>query len=364
MVSAAAGGREYRGVQALRAVAALTVVAGHSTDYLAVQNGSLPPVFHYLHGPAGVDIFFVISGFVMAVSAERLRSRQHPARLFLWRRMIRIVPLYWLLTVVRYVAAWVRPTLSVHGRPALRELVGSLAFVPYRGLDGQVHPLLPVGWTLSFEMMFYLLFAAALAVRGGYATVLAPTIFLLAAANVLREPSWPVWTALVNPIVLEFLAGVGVGVLVLRERLPRRWTGVAMAVAGLVVLGFMIPSPPAISRPLVWGTGATALVLGMVVLEPVVGPRLPGWLLALGDASYSIYLMQSFVFPPLDGLLARVAPKMVHQRPEMAGLLVIVSGVACSAGAGWLVYRSVEQPLGRLLRGRAGVERPEPVVSR
>ena len=348
-------------MQALRAVAALAVVAGHSTDFLLLANGSIPSAFRYLHGPAGVDIFFVISGFVMVVSSGRLRTRPHPARLFLWRRLIRIVPLYWLLTLAKYLLTWLEPSLSVHGRPRFAELGASLLFLPYRALDGSLHPLIPVGWTLSFELLFYLIFAAALAIRGGYKYVLAPAILLLAAADLFRGPGWPVWTALVDPIVLEFLAGAAIAGLAMERALPKRVLAMLFVLLGIAILGGTVPSPAAISRPMTWGVGAMLLVLGVVALEDRVGARLPRWLLVLGDASYSIYLVQSFVFPVLHGALLGVAPRLVSLRPAVAGAVMLTGGVVATSLAGVLLYRVVERPLDRWLRRSAGVAQPEPV---
>ena len=349
-------------MQALRAAAALAVVAGHSTDFLLVANGSVPPAFRYLHGPAGVDIFFVISGFVMMISGERLRTRPHPARLFLWRRVIRIVPLYWLLTIAKYVTTRLDPALSVRGRPAAAELIASLLFVPYRAVDGWFHPLIPVGWTLSFEMVFYLIFAAALTVRNGLRWVLAPMMLLLATVGLFRGPGWPVWTELADPIVLEFLAGAAIARLAMERSLPGRVFAMCFLVLGAGILGGTFPTPVPISRLMTWGLGAMLLVLGVVALEPLLGPWLPRWLLILGSASYSIYLVQSFVFPVLHGALARLAPNLAHARPALAGGLMLVCGVAATAVAGVALFRAVEQPMDRMLRRRLGVAKPEPVT--
>ena len=360
--AAVAGRQEFRGLQALRAVAALTVVAGHSTDFLLRANGTLPAMFRYMHGPAGVDIFFVISGFVMAVSARRLRTRPHPARLFLLRRIIRIVPLYWLLTIAKYLTTTLDPRLSVAGKPRLAELLFSLLFLPFRSGDGSVHPLIPVGWTLSFEMLFYLIFAAALTIRGGYKWVLAPTILLLAVLSLYRGQGWPLWTALVDPIVLEFLAGFGIGMLTLERTLPSRMLGGMFVLLGVAILVTILPVGPPLLRVATWGVGASALVLGVVTLEGVFGPLLPASVLLLGDASYSIYLVQSFVFPVLHGVLDRMAPGLVHVRPALAGAAMLLAGVISTAVVGVLTYRLVESPVTGALRRWADAQRPVPVA--
>lgn len=363
-VAAARGRQEYRGVQALRAVAALAVVAGHSTDFLLRANGAIPTVFGHIHGPAGVDVFFVISGFVMAISSPRLRSRPHAPRLFLERRIIRIVPLYWLLTVLKYLVTTLSPGLSIHGRPLPRELLLSLLFIPYRTHTGDVHPLIPMGWTLSFEMLFYLSFAAALAVRDGFRRVLVPGMLLIAALSALRQPAWPLWTTLFDPIVLEFLAGYALAMLTVRDRLPARMGGVVSLILGAMILVLTVPPmTPFVARPAIWGVGAVAIVLGTVVIEPVLASRLPPGVLLLGDASYSIYLVQEFVFPVLLAVLVRLAPELSRQRPVLSGAVMLLSGLVCTAVAGVALYLYVERPMTRALREWMGAQRPTPVTS-
>ena len=363
---------EYNGVQALRAIAALAVVAGHSTDYLRGQNGVVPAALAWVHGPAGVDIFFVISGFVMMLSSGRLLEKAHPARLFLWRRALRIVPLYWVVTALKLLLITISPALSVRGRPSAWNMVASFLFIPSLNPEGEIRPLITPGWTLNFETMFYLLFALALVFgkgrgtgeqRRGLVRFLAPMIMALAVCGVLRTGSWPVWTAWADPIVLEFLAGVGIAWLTIRQKLPGEWVSLGMIAAGVVGLVLMSPGDTWLTtRPLVWGVPAALIVLGTVSLEGRVGRRLPGWLLLLGSASYSIYLMQSFVFPPIHFAMERLSGGMVHRSPVEAGLLMMLLSLLLATAVGLATYLLVERKMTEFFKSRLGVERIAPVA--
>jgi exopolysaccharide production protein ExoZ len=128
---------QLKSIQILRAAAALGVLLDHAGRWLDVA-----PIVDI--GAAGVDLFFVISGFIMVYTSERLFGQTGAPQRFLARRIIRIVPLYWTLT------AFAALVLFGFGPNTL----GSYLFIPtHRG------PILTVGWTLNYEMMFYSLFA-------------------------------------------------------------------------------------------------------------------------------------------------------------------------------------------------------------
>ena len=358
---------KYYGVQVLRALAALAVVAVHSTDYLQLKNGSVPQALRWIHGQAGVDIFFVISGFVMTISSERLLAKAHPTRIFLWRRILRIIPLYWLLTTVKLVAISARPSLSIHAYPSAWNIVSSYLFVPSLNPVGDVRPLIPLGWTLNFEMMFYVLFAIGMWVasrrRQGLKMVvgfLVPAICLLAAVGLLRSGRWPVWTSWADPIVLEFLMGVGVARLAMRARLPG-W-GVAIALQVLGCAGVILFVPNMVLRPVMWGVPAAAIVLGTVALERYWRHRLPKWLLLLGNASYSIYLIQEFVFPVLHAGVERLGGTRIHTRPLETGIVMMIVSMIVTAAVGVAVYLWVERRMTEFFKSKFGAERLSPVI--
>jgi len=140
----------------LRAFAAYAVVAFHVFEFLHADPGF--GVGRFEVGKAGVDLFFVLSGFIMVYTTA---ADESPAR-FITKRAARIVPLYWAATALAVLVAFVRPWLLPQADLSFAAIVKSFAFIPAPDLSGTLQPVLFVGWTLNFEMMFYALFALTL----------------------------------------------------------------------------------------------------------------------------------------------------------------------------------------------------------
>ena len=348
--------QEFRNIQALRGLAACMVLVFHSTQIWSELVGKAINTLAWRNGGAGVDIFFVISGFVMTVSSIGKESA-HPARNFLERRLIRIVPLYWIITTVALVkvVAQARPEIVAAGRHATTSLafvVSSYLFIPIRNVYGESLPLLPVGWTLNFEMFFYLLFALALALRLNVVRFLVPMLVVLAAVGMVRHSSWPTITGLASPLLLEFLAGVLLGYAVFKGfRLDWR-VSLALGVAGLAALVTVPAYELQIMRVLAWGVPAVLVVQCGVMLEERFGRSMPRWALLLGDASYSIYLFHLLVLAVVAQGLKRlhILNIGVVRRRDEAVTILICSIVSIFASL--LLYWWVEDPLNRGLRRR------------
>lgn len=353
---------EFKGIQALRAVAAFAVVLGHSMNYLERGHGAVPGVLTEFQGAVGVDLFFVISGFVMTISSGRLLRRPHPTRVFLWRRVLRVVPLYWLLTAVKLAVLAALPRFDVAARqPSVWNAISSFLFIPSVNGMGEIRPVITLGWTLNFEMMFYLLFAISLVWRERFVRVLLPLVFLLAAVGLARTGNWPAWTAGADPIVVEFAAGVVIALLFERGWMPGVAVSVLAVTIGITGLILIKPMLAGLMRGVLWGLPAALVVLGVVGLEPVLRDRLPRWLLLLGSASYAVYLVQTFVFPVVD-LLAERVRGTAGLRPMEVGAAVILGSLGLSAGMGLGVYLLIERPATEMLKRRFGVERIAPIV--
>ena len=331
-------------IQALRAVAALLVVLLHAFETWGERVDPAAPGVNWDNGAAGVDIFFIISGFVMVISSRRLVDQAGAWLIFLRHRVVRIVPLYWLLTTAKIVAVLVLGGVVLRTSLDFKSVAGSYLFLPVTDSAGHFRPVLPVGWTLTYEFLFYLLFAAALAMRVDVLSVVVPGLGLIAIAALARTEAWPAWTILFDTIVVDFVFGVMLAKWTLRGfRLPPAIAGI------LVLLGFVsILIAPMVSentRVVTWGIPAFAIVAGAVSLEAFVAPGLPRWLLTLGDASYSIYLSHGFVLPALGLLFSRLAWPGLW--PE--GLTIILCLLFGSL-VGWRVFILIESPMLRALR--------------
>ncbi len=334
--------REITTVQALRGLACLLVVLYHAID--AWGAGQVPPRAAdtiWPNGAAGVDLFFVISGFVMALTAAGLAGGAGAWR-FSVRRLRRVVPLYWAMTGLKLLV--LLTTAGPAALPGPWHAAASFLFIPSRDAAGAVRPVLGVGWTLQFEMLFYLLFAAALAGRRPAWQVVLP-LAPLAVAGFLRQPGWPAPLVLANGLVLEFCLGLGVAAAVqpgpcAQTARPRASCACAFG-TGLALL-LTLPQPGAL-RFAAWGVPAARMLAGAVAAVPWVGRRLPRWLLAVGDASYAIYLSHPFVVPLLaHGVAAHVPARFAL--PVLLGASVVASTLA-----GLVLNRVVDQPVQRWL---------------
>jgi exopolysaccharide production protein ExoZ len=338
--------RTYRLIQVLRAVAAEMVVLRHATTLLHAHD---PQHFGvWLNGGTGVDIFFVISGFVMMISTTPLLATAHPARTFLARRLERIVPMYWLATTAKVLALLAAPTLALVGFGHWWHVLGSYLFFPTRSPAGSYGTVLAVGWTLIFEMAFYFLFAVVLALRLPRLRTLAPVLIALAFAwtipFVARHGTLHFYASTMQ---LEFLFGILLAASIPLARKISASLAVPLALAGFLPLLLWHPDAVVLWGGLIWGIPALAVVTAAVALESPLGHRTPKWLLEIGDASYSIYLVHGFVVPVVCIFFARYG----GHEPIVLALALILSMIAATL-AGDLAYRLIERPTMQWFKGR------------
>ena len=306
-----------RNIQALRAFAALNVVVFHALE-LAGRSGLQPRTFAFLEGWGrnGVDVFFVISGFIMVYIQER---RPRAPLAFLLRRAERIAPLYWSVTLPLVIAL---PFSWRHGLTSLLFLSGAA---------GYDFPVIVPGWSLEYEMLFYLVFGLSLFAPGRAASLAAA----LTAVVVLVLAGWA------RPVALEFAFGMAAGrafVAGLGRTRARLW----LALGAFGLLASLPFDPPLELRWLVWGVPSFFLVLGAAFENEVRSPLL-GF---LGDASYSIYLVHLLV---VQGFYELVRLFGTGSSGWGADLLVLAC-VVTAAGVGGQVFCLYERPLGRRLR--------------
>jgi peptidoglycan/LPS O-acetylase OafA/YrhL len=238
--------------------------------------------------------------------------------------------------------------LALRSNLDLDYIVRSYLFLPVVDNAGHFRPLLPVGWTLSYEFLFYLLFALALALRADALVVLIPAFAVVAVLALLRGANWPTWTILFSTIVLEFLFGVLLGKATLRGRVMAPGLAVAAMLLGFALI-LAIPERSENLRVLAWGLPALAIVAGAVALEKHIAPMLPRWLLALGDASYSIYLVHGFALPAVGLVIIAL-----HWETLTAEAATVVACLVVGSLAGWIAYVVVERPMTAAVKQGAG----------
>jgi exopolysaccharide production protein ExoZ len=335
---------QLRSVQCLRALAALFVVGFHST--LLLHENFFPNVMPWNNGNAGVDLFFVISGFIMIVSSQPLLHEPNGWRRFIGLRLVRIVPMYWLATLAKLLLVAVLPGAARHTHLTEWNTIASFLFLPSFDGAGIVRPVLPIGWTLSFEMLFYLLFTAALFFSLDPVRAVGAAMVVLALLSLLVQADWPAITTLASPYVLEFVFGLIIGRAFLTKRLRQASLGWA-ALIGAAGLGCLavVPAEGAWERAAIWGGAASAALCGGLMCERDLGHRLPKLLVQTGEASYSLYLSHGFVLPVIGLLLAQSA----FTGPALA-VVVVVSCLGLSTLTALTIYYRVEAPMTRRLR--------------
>jgi exopolysaccharide production protein ExoZ len=312
-------------LQTLRFVAAMMIVYVHADVSSFVATGLQSDLLHRLQliGHAGVDIFFVLSGVIIAKTARGLAWRD-----FAWRRIRRILPMYLIISVPYVLAA------AIQGSFAWRDAVATLLLWP--ATDRMTAPALPAAWTLCFEMVFYAAVTLVLFDR----RLLSLVIGAFGAATALRARA-PVFQFLGNPLIFEFMFGAALSFLP-RCR-PAVWC-LPIGAAVLVLAGLTGVAPgdrplldwligdESFRRVLIYGLPAAMIVLGAMQIN-----ARPSLWTTLGDASYTLYLGHML---PMSLLLL----VWWSAHPVAPGLIIAVDSLAALLFA-WRMYARFEIPL-------------------
>lgn len=334
-------GRELASIQYLRGIAAMMVVLFHADHQLAKMDAQIGLIALR----SGVDIFFVISGFVMWVSTSR--SPERTAVQFMRDRIIRIVPLYWAVTFFVASVAFLVPTAMQSTRFDPPLILASLFFIawPNQTMGGYA-PLVIAGWTLNLEMFFYTLFTLAMLVtrnRTSRFVLLVGMIVLACGAATLLPGLPPQVRFYGDDVILEFAFGLGLGWVWLNApaRTSALWWIVCLAGFALLSPGSQLTELP---RALTFGVPALMIVAGAIFAPAFRFPALH----FLGDSSYSLYLTHAIVLSLVSQVVRRVLPE--HLQP----FVFVPLAIAASVFAAWIAYRLFERPVTRLAKQLLG----------
>jgi exopolysaccharide production protein ExoZ len=336
-------------IQILRGIAALSVVVFHAQEELREKHLG-DPFPNLIAGAFGVDLFFAISGFIMVYSSVAAFGVIKSAAPFMLRRIIRIAPLYWIITglFAIYVLHQTRHNPDHHN--LLVNAAASVAFVSYlSSVNPDGGPVYSLGWTLEYEMFFYLCFAAFLALRRRLAVIGLAIAFsiLVIAGQTLPMPDWGY--ILASTQILEFVAGMILAELYLAELRIRPLAALVLIAGGLVGVFLTAPTMDDWSslRGLVWGPFA-AFILAGVAFAPSRGAWLRKWFEAMGDASYSLYLVHYVLFIAISLCVREVLD--FSRIPAVIYFAVLVSAsIACA----FATHHLVEAPMTRMLQRKA-----------
>jgi exopolysaccharide production protein ExoZ len=316
----------FSNIQALRAFAAINVILFH---VISIGN-TYPGKSNYFQvfdgwGANGVDIFFVISGFIMLYT--QMTRRKSPLD-FIKSRALRIIPIYWLITIFVALLYFALPTLFRSKGIDPFWLLSSLFFSS--SLFFETLPLVYLGWSLEWEMLFYVVFALALFIQPWNRVV----IFVGAAILLISVISG-------NSIVIEFFLGIIIAYVFHKKTFSHR-LGIASLVIGFMLLLLsLLPAVQAlkIDRLLIWGLPSFLIVLG-AVYSPQIKSEI---LVYLGDASYSIYLVQMMTIPAFFKLASKL---FIGWNGDLLAIACLLTSVIF----GVIFYNYIEKPLTAYLR--------------
>jgi peptidoglycan/LPS O-acetylase OafA/YrhL len=334
--------QKLRSLQALRGVACLAVIAFHLPGFEDLTW----PHRHLMawtrpFGWAGVDLFFVLSGFIITWTQAKHIGCPSAVGFYLIRRLWRIYPLYWVILSGAVLTGYILfgYSLAIHG--GIGALTNQVFLWPWD--LGMVH--VPVAWSLTFEVMFYLFFTVFIvAPRRCFVPLLATwTATVFAKPIVLPSHVGAYWLPFTS-LTFEFLVGCWTAMACRRFTRgagPTFIAGVFGVMAGLVILNLGLggDSP---WRGIVLGPPAGLVVFALTTWDRAGAIRPPGWLCRIGDASYSIYLTHWTVAT----LVLLFTPRWPHTLLGHSAWLALVVGA--TLGFGYLCYLGVERPLLRL----------------
>ncbi|MDZ4056992.1 MAG: acyltransferase, partial [Polynucleobacter sp.] len=288
-------------LQYMRGVAALMIVVYHLHPRLLAMGwqGYWP---NWLS--SGVDMFFVLSGFLMWTTT---RSGQASSASFITRRLYRIAPLYWAVTIFAATIMIAAPSANAHGDVSFSNIVSSLLFIPYIDADsGRFEPIVPQGWTLNYEMAFYVVFAASLLFRNSIrlSIMIGILVFACAVGLFIRSEN-TIQSFYTDEIIIEFAFGIVLGALYPNHirRFGNYGLGLlALGSIALVASDLIIPQS---SRVVRYGVPAAAIMLGCLNIEIVRPVPRDFFLKLLGDSSYSLYLVHGIVLSAVSLVWSR-----------------------------------------------------------
>ena len=339
-------------IQVLRAFAAVAVVVFH-TGY----------VFPFLRpfGSFGVDVFFVISGYIMARILDP--ASDSSSDFFFRRRVLRIVPPYWFFTILLYLAALKIPQLMGSTRANVVDLLKSLFFIPFTKGSGLIQPLLFVGWSLNYEMFFYLALAIGLLLHKRHAAWIGAAIVLATMLACMPFASHSIPAQFYSrDISIEFLLGIlsyhlcrAVSSHRARSlRLPALAVCVISALLLIAIQGIFPRDifPFNSSRVLTLGTLSFLLVTSASLLSQADWDTQFAPLVLIGDASFILYLIHPYCEYSLDRFLS----SRLHwlKRDTASGAFV---GVTLSILVAVVLHLFCELPSVRLLNRNFGGKR-------
>ncbi len=327
--------QKFNSIQALRGIAALFVVISHLT-FIGI-------------GAFGVDIFFCISGFIMMYVTGK--NSKH----FLIKRLIRIVPLYYLVTIGTFILLLVFPSMFMTTTADVSYLVKSFIFIPYE-IAGAIQPIVRVGWTINYEMFFYVIFFVSMKISHKYRGLICSAILMvLAMAGTFADLPTVFLKFYCHELLVEFVFGM-VSFYVCKiifeaiSKQKEKKMKAPLCVVGILVavlcFWFLISDRNNIdvtyfSRVINLGIPAFILFIATFTVGCIV--KVPKWLSFTGDISFSLYLLHYYPIMLISRFAERFESVWIKYGLGAVGIIAVI-------GISSISYYLIEKKFSDFLR--------------
>jgi len=342
--------QKINSIQALRAFAVVSVVFVHS---FSSHTGILSTFYQLSHwGAIGVDLFFVISGFIMTMILPAY-TRNNNSKTFILKRLIRVLPMYWLVSFFIGLVNFKNGTLT------FPTFFKSVLLFPVFDKKEIIFAVIPQGWTLSYELYFYLvIYLILLSTVGQKLKVIFITLLISASVGYFNHADLSILRFFTSPLLYEFALGITVGIIYFYVRdFPHNIASLKKYSVALVIIGTCCmlativtgfgniylaeyvtsENATALQRIVLWGIPSAIFVLGIVLSELAYQYNIPKIFIKIGDASYSCYLIHFFIAQKINAHFNATIAK----HPDMSVFAIVLIIVALSL----LVYKYIEKPL-------------------
>ena len=311
-------------IQILRLVAAFFVILLHCDIYIV--------------GASSPDLFFVISGFIiMYTTDEKTKIKD-----FLPKRFIRLIPLYWIVTIFTYCILLVKPQLSIMSEATPEYFIKSLFFIPFVNSKGVNFPITCVGWTLNYEILFYILFFISMCISFKYRfwIVSAFTLFLFYFGKIFGTSNFYLsyWS---DSVILDFIFGGFIYFIIfnfekiLFSKIGKLFCIIIFIISWIWILGYF---GNGIEKYLRFGLPYALIFLSSYVL--FIDIKFPNFLISLGNMSYSVYLIEYFT---------TAGYKLFKTSSLWINIILFILMLACTYLISWYSYLLIEKKLSKKL---------------
>lgn len=289
------------------------------------------------HGYFAVEIFCILSGYILMYSTQKESSKQG----FLKKRILRIVPLYWISTIFMYLLLLVAPQLSIMAEAKPEYLLKSMFFIPFFNSKGYGVPILGIGWTLNYEMFFYLIFFIALHISHKLRGIISSAIIIvLVALHYILDFDYLIWNYYTDAFMLEFVFGIiafyAMDWLKTRVQKPGiKYCLLALSACSFVWMCLDVGVGTNILRCV--RLGIPALLFFMIIIACYEQSTYPKLLISYGNATFSIYLLEYF---------STAAYKLVASyTPIYLDIILFILMLLATLILGYWTYKYIESPL-------------------